>query len=73
MKEELPPDWRNIRYDYDPYRNPFNLAKVRRRAYLAFYLRPAKMLSFIRLFGLKKILGLGLSAVRFLYSFAVRK
>jgi radical SAM superfamily enzyme YgiQ (UPF0313 family) len=73
MKEELSPDWRNIRYDYDPYRNPFDLAKVRRRAYLGFYLRPVKMISFIRLFGLKKILGLGLSAVRFLYSFAVRK
>jgi anaerobic magnesium-protoporphyrin IX monomethyl ester cyclase len=73
MKEDLRPDWKNIRYDYDPYRYPFDLAKVRRRAYLGFYLRPAKMASFIRLFGLKKILSLALSAARFLYSFAVRK
>ena len=73
MKTELPPDWRKIRYDYDPYRYPFDLAKARRRAYLGFYLRPAKMASYLRLFGLKKIFGLGLSAVRFLYSFAGRK
>jgi anaerobic magnesium-protoporphyrin IX monomethyl ester cyclase len=73
MKTDLPHDWRKIRYDYDPYRYPFDLAKARRRAYLVFYLRPAKMASYLRLFGLKKIFGLGLSAVRFLYSFAGRK
>jgi anaerobic magnesium-protoporphyrin IX monomethyl ester cyclase len=73
MKAQLPQDWRKIRYDYDPYRYPFDLARARRRAYLGFYLRPAKMASYLRLFGLKKIAGLGLSAVRFLYSFAARR
>jgi anaerobic magnesium-protoporphyrin IX monomethyl ester cyclase len=73
MKTELPQDWRKIRYDYDPYRYPFDLAKARRRAYLGFYLKPAKMASYLGLFGLKKIFGLGLSAVRFLYAFASRK
>jgi len=73
MKSELPQDWKNIRYDYDPYRYPFDLAKARRRAYLGFYLRPAKMASYLRLFGLKKIISLGLSAFRFLYSFAARR
>jgi len=73
LKSGLPQDWEKIRYDYDPYRYPFDLAKARRRAYLGFYLRPAKMASYLRLFGLKKILSLGLSAVRFLYSFAARR
>jgi radical SAM superfamily enzyme YgiQ (UPF0313 family) len=73
LKSDLPQDWEKIRYDYDPYRYPFDLAKARRRAYLGFYLRPAKMASYLRLFGLKKILSLGLSAVRFLYSFAARR
>ncbi len=73
LKSDLPQDWEKIRYDYDPYRYPFDLAKARRLAYLGFYLRPAKMASYLRLFGLKKIMSLGLSAVRFLYSFAARR
>lgn len=72
MKDSLREDWRNVRYDFDPYHYDFNLPAVRRRAYLGFYLRPRKMLRYVRLFGLKKILSMGLSAARFLYSFLAR-
>jgi radical SAM superfamily enzyme YgiQ (UPF0313 family) len=73
MKDRLREDWRNVRYDFDPYHYDFDLPGVRRRAYLGFYLRPRKMLRYIRLFGLKKILSMGLSAARFLHSFLARK
>jgi anaerobic magnesium-protoporphyrin IX monomethyl ester cyclase len=73
MKSVLGKDWRNIRYDFDPYNYPFDLASTRHRAYLHFYLRPIKMLRYIRLFGVEKILNMGLSAARFLYSLLVRK
>ncbi|OGD10343.1 MAG: hypothetical protein A2Y86_04205 [Candidatus Aminicenantes bacterium RBG_13_62_12] len=73
MKDRLQEDWRNVRYDFDPYHYDFNLPGIRRWAYLGFYLRPLKMLSYIRLFGLNKILGMARSAARFLYSFLVRK
>ncbi len=73
LKEDIREDWRNIRYDFDPYHYDFDLPGLRRRAYLRFYLRPSKILRFIRLFGFEKIVSMGLSAVRFLYSFLVRK
>jgi radical SAM superfamily enzyme YgiQ (UPF0313 family) len=73
IKQDLNLDWKDIRYDYNPYKYPFDLAKIRKKAYLGFYLRPKKIVSFIRIFGVHKIVSLGFSGFRFLYSFLAKK
>ena len=73
MKQDLRLDWKDIRYDYNPYHYPFDLAKIRKKAYLGFYLRPKKIWSFIRIFGIQKIVSMGVSGSRFLYSFLGKK
>jgi radical SAM superfamily enzyme YgiQ (UPF0313 family) len=69
VRQDISLDWHNIRYDHDPYHYGFNLEKRRKQAYYRFYLRPKKIVRFVRLFGLKKIFAMGSSAVRFLRSF----
>lgn len=69
VRQDISLAWENIRYDHDPYNYGFNLEKSRTRAYFRFYLRPKKILRFIRLFGFKKIFAMSSSAVRFLTSF----
>jgi len=69
VRQDISLDWRNIRYDHDPYRYGFDLEKSRKRAYFRFYLRPKKILRFIRLFGFQRIFSMASSAVRFLTSF----
>lgn len=69
IKENIPLDWKDIRYDHNPYEYSFDLAKIRKKAYFRFYLRPAKMFSFIRIFGIGKIFSMAFSGVRFLWSF----
>jgi len=73
VKERINLNWRDIRYDYDPYGYPFNLEKIRTKAYFQFYLRPKKVLRFIQLFGAKKIIPMSFSAFRFIFSFFASK
>lgn len=73
IKNDLVVDWTDIRYDFDPYHYPFDLVKLRKRAYFQFYLRPAKIWSFIRLFGVHRIAAMSVSAARFLQSFLIKK
>ncbi len=69
VRQDIPLAWGDIRYDHDPYNYGFDLEKSRTRAYFRFYLRPKKIVRFIRLFGFKKIFAMGSSALRFLTSF----
>lgn len=69
VQKDIRLNWKNIRYDYDPYNYEFNLERMRKNAYFRFYLRPKKILRFISLFGANRILAMGLSAFRFLFSF----
>ncbi|MBN1223237.1 MAG: radical SAM protein [Candidatus Aminicenantes bacterium] len=69
VKKKIELDWNDIRYDHDPYDTNFDLEKIRKSAYFRFYLRPKKIMRFIRLFGLGKIFAMGTSAIRFLRSF----
>ena len=73
VKDKVSLSWRDIRYDYDPYDYPFDLEKIRRNAYFQFYLRPRKIFRYIRLFGVKKIIPMGFSAFRFIFSFFAKK
>ena len=73
IKDDLDLDWKDIRYDVDPYQRGFDLGKIRRSAYLRFYLRPKKIFRFIHLFGVGKILNMALSAVRFLFALLKKK
>ena len=69
VRQDISLAWENIRYDHDPYNYGFDLEKSRTRAYFRFYLKPKKILRFIRLFGFKKIFAMSSSAIRFLTSF----
>lgn len=69
VRQDISLAWENIRYDHDPYNYGFALEKSRTHAYFRFYLRPKKILRFIRLFGLRKIFAMSSSAIRFLTSF----
>ena len=69
VRQDISLDWKNIRYDHDPYNYGFDLEKSRTRAYFRFYLRPKKILKFIQLFGFTKIFAMSSSAIRFLTSF----
>lgn len=69
VQKDIRLNWNNIRYDYDPYNYEFNLERMRKNAYFRFYLRPKKILRFISLFGANRIIAMGLSAFRFLFSF----
>jgi radical SAM superfamily enzyme YgiQ (UPF0313 family) len=73
VKEKISLNWKDIRYDYDPYQYQFNLEKLRREAYFQFYLRPSKVFRYIQLFGAKKIIPMSLSAFRFVFSFFAKK
>jgi len=73
VRERISLNWKDIRYDYDPYGYPFDLEKIRKKAYFQFYLRPGKVLRFIHLFGVKKIISMSLSAFRFIYSLFTKK
>jgi anaerobic magnesium-protoporphyrin IX monomethyl ester cyclase len=69
IKGNIPLDWKDIRYDHNPYEYAFDLGKIRKKAYFGFYLRPGKIFSFIRIFGPGKIVSMAFSGVRFLWSF----
>lgn len=69
VQKDIQLNWNNIRYDYDPYNYEFDLKRIRKNAYFRFYLRPKKVLRFISLFGINRIIAMGLSAFRFLFSF----
>lgn len=73
LKSQIRIDWDDVRYDFDPYQYHFDLGKIRKKAYFKFYLRPKKVARFIRLFGVKKIVPMSFSAVRFLSSFFSRR
>ena len=73
VKDKISLSWRDIRYDYDPYGYSFDLGRIRRKAYFQFYLRPKKVLRFIRLFGAQKIIPMSFSAFRFIFSFFSKK
>jgi len=73
VKDGISLSWRDIRYDYDPYGYPFDLERIRKKAYFQFYLRPKKVLRFIRLFGARKIIPMSFSAFRFIFSFFTKK
>jgi len=73
VKDRISLNWKDIRYDYDPYSYPFDLERIRKKAYFQFYLRPQKVLRFIRLFGVKKIIPMSFSAFRFIFSFFAKR